>query len=44
MPMREERSETDNEGDAAREVPIEIPSGRAHTERTQEVRDEPVSP
>jgi len=40
MPMRKERREIDNEGDASREAPIEIPSERAHTEKTQEVRDE----
>jgi len=39
MPMREERREIDNEGDTARKTPIEIPSERTHTEKTQEVRD-----
>ena len=34
MPMREERRETDDEGDAAREAPIEPSSERVHTERT----------
>jgi len=42
--MRKARRETDNEGDTAREGPIEIPSERADTEKTQEVRDEYVSP
>ena len=43
MPMREEKSETDDEGDAAKEAPIETSSERVHTERTQEIRAEQVS-
>ena len=34
MPMREERREIDDEGDASREAPIEIPSEGANTEKT----------
>ena len=44
MPMSKARREIDNEGDAAREASIEIPNERAHTENSQEVRDELVSP
>jgi len=34
MPMRKERRETDDEGDAAKEAPIEPSSKGVHTERT----------
>ena len=44
MPVREERRETDDEGDAAKEAPIEPSSERVHTERTQEIGAEQVSP
>ena len=44
MPMREERRNVDNEEDNDKEVPIETPSERVHTERTQDVRTEHVSP
>ena len=44
MPMREDRRETDNEDDVAKKVLIETPSERVHTERTQEVHAEHVSP
>jgi len=44
MPMREESRNIDNEEDNDKEVPIKTPSERAHTERTQEVRAEHVSP
>ena len=44
MPMREERRETDNEGAVDKEAPTEIPNKRVHTEMTQEVRAEHVSP
>jgi len=43
MPMREGR-EVDNEEDNEKEVPIEAPSEKVHTERTQEVQAEHVSP
>jgi len=44
MPMREERREVDNEEDHEKEAPTETPSERVHTERTQEVQAEHVSP
>jgi len=44
MPVREERRETDDEGDAAKEAPIEPSSERVHTERAKEIRAEQVSP
>ena len=34
MPMREERRETDNEGDVDKEAPTKIPNERVHTEMT----------
>jgi len=37
MPMREERRETDDKGDAARVTPNEAPSERAQIEKLKEV-------
>ena len=39
-PMREERREIDNEGDAVRKALIEPFIERVHTKRTQEIRAE----
>ena len=44
IPMREERREVDNEEDHEKETPIETSSESVHTERTQEVQVEHVSP
>jgi len=35
--MRDDRREVDNEDSVEKEVPIETPSERVHTERTKEV-------
>jgi len=42
--MREDKREVDNKEDIEKEVPIETPSERVHTKRTQEVQVERVSP
>jgi len=44
MHMREDKREVHNEEDIEKEVPIETPSEKVYTERTQEVRAEHVLP
>jgi len=44
MPMREDRREVNNEKDVGKEVPIETPSERVHTEGTKEVQAKHILP